>query len=57
MNISYTVVVGGSKLARERFPAKTYKTKRSATRRVKTIKDSDCSGVATIWTLRNEDKA
>jgi hypothetical protein len=48
----YQVCVGGSPQARVRWPARSYKCKSSAKRRVKQIHDAHDMGVATIWTLK-----
>ena len=48
----YQVCVGGSQRARERWPARKYKYKYSAKRRVRQIANAHDVGIATIWTLK-----
>lgn len=47
----WDVVVGGSPQARLRWPKRTYKTKKSAKRRVRQIREARDIGLETIWTI------
>jgi hypothetical protein len=51
----WKVVVGGSIAARQRWPARVYKSKKSAQRRRKEIMEAHDFGVQTVWILPEDD--
>jgi len=49
----YTVCIGGSSQARERWPSRRYASRSSAKRRMRQIDAAHDMGVAVIWCLKD----